>query len=152
MNRELMISLIKNSNESDNNLVGAQIVEVFPAGKVAYLFFRPTPFCSDGYRDKMDEELEKKGWQIGMGGATYKEGVSPKEFLNCLAFGEAYREIYKENIPRPLANIELSVSEFLNLVDERNTKLGEKYERKYPEVDKNKIISILREDFEFSLE
>jgi len=150
MDKELTISLIKNPNESDNKLAGAQIVKVFPTGKVEYLFFRPTPFCSDGYRDKMDEELEKKGWQIGMGSITYKEELLPKKFLDCLAFGEAYREIYKENVSRPLANIDLSISEFLNLVDKRTAKLKEKYERKYPKVDKNKIISILKEDFGFS--
>ena len=150
MEGEFTIDLIKNPNESDNKLAGAQTVEVSSTGKVEYLFFRPTPFCSDGYRDKMDEELEKKGWNTGMGSITYKEGISPEEFLDCLAFGEAYGKIYKENVPRPLANIDLSISEFLSLVDEEAAKIRKELGRKYPKVDKNKIISILREDFEFN--
>lgn len=151
MDKELTISLIKNPNKSDNNLVGAQIVKVSSTGKIEYLFFRPTPFCSNGYRDKMDEQLEEKGWRIGMGSMTYKEKIPSKEFLDYLAFGEAYKEIYKENVSRPLANIELSVSEFLDFVDKKTAELKKKYEREYPEVDKNKIISILKEDFGFSL-
>lgn len=125
-----------------------EMVETSLAG-IEYLFFRQTPFCTDGYKEEMEEKLRKKGWQIGMGSLTYKEGLSFEEFLDCFAFGEAYRKIFEEKVPNPLANIDLSISEFLNLVDKKSTEIRNDLEKKGPKIDN---IFLILENFGFKPE
>lgn len=81
-------------------------------------FFRPTPFLKDGYKEEMNEELEKRGWKIGLGGFTYSKGVGTSEALNRLGYLMAYTKAYEEVVAgKPLADVDLTISGFLDKVE-----------------------------------
>lgn len=93
------------------------------------------PICKDGYKDEIKEELEKRGWQCGMGGFVYKEKISPDELLNCLIYMQAYRKTYEFlTEPEHLADLPLiTIAEFLNLIDhkaKREKEFGKHFPKK----------------------
>ena len=96
-------------------------------GLMEVFFFRPTPFCKDGYKKEMDELLVEMGWEAsGMMGMTWKERLSPEEFVDTLSFIEAYAKVYEREVKNPLADIPLTLQEFLNFIEEEKKRIGYK--------------------------
>jgi len=141
--------IVKTTTDDDTNLSCAQIVELQSDGRIEYTFFRPTPVCSDGYRYEMDEQFKEIGWKIGMGGMTYKDDMSLKEFLDGFILIQSYLEIYKENVLSQSASISLSISGFFGLVIERSINLDAKYKKDLEKMDVNATILMLMKKFGF---
>ena len=95
------------------------------------------PICTDStdeYKYEMGEELEKRGYETGMGSMIYKEGLSLEELVECLVFHEAYRTIYDSFYEGGVddhyygcRDIPLKITEFLKRVDEEIKKVKEEW-------------------------
>ncbi len=117
------ISIYGNRSPSENTWT---VIVKFMEGKIEIYFFRPTPFCKDGYKNGMAEILASMGWEFSMG-MSWKEGLSPEEFVDALNFVEAYAKVYEREVEDVYADIPLTLQEFLNLVEkEKETEHAKK--------------------------
>ena len=133
--------------EEKENITWIERIDLFDK-KADYHFFRATPFCKDGYKDKMEKELEKREWSCGMGELTYKENIPFPEVVSSVLFARAYIETYNSVINGdPLNDVPLTVSEFLGKVDSAKREKEEEYRKKYPEEPTlDKLIKFLRNE------
>jgi hypothetical protein len=123
-----VLEYVKHVGE-ENNMTWTQISWVSDNG-ISYHFFRPSPFCRDGYKDELGEMLRKRGWS-GCGSLTYKENIPYAEIIDCIAFGNAYEKVYNQLVPEPLKNVPFTISEFLDSVDRAAAKIKKKYKKEY---------------------
>lgn len=94
-----------------------ETIDIFKNNTAAYTFMKSSPFPHE-INDKMNCELEKKGWEA-VGDIIYREKLSFEELINCVAFGIGYRKVYESKRRPPLMDTSLTVFEFLNLVDNK---------------------------------
>ena len=125
--------LIKYSDEIKDNILLTQTIRVSLREKteeIDYFFAKPSPHCSDGCIDEMCEQLKERGWGTLLT-LSFKENLSVNGLLDCFAFRTAYTKVYQEKVPDEDIGIDLSVSEFLDLVDMETDKIRNEFNKKY---------------------
>jgi hypothetical protein len=112
-----------------------EIIHVHDDSWVTYHVILPSPFCKDGYKEKMGEALEKIGWEGGMGGLTYRDCHEISDLVQCVQFINSYKVIYHQFYDSQgeyygLSNIDVTVAEFLSKVKKHVKKQKKKYKAK----------------------
>lgn len=136
----MYIVLCKKPEKNDgNNVLWREQIKICIKDEdvlIDYHFYRISPFCIDGYKNEneMEENLNKRGWNTGMSGKTYKDQFKPEELIYCLAYRKVYEKIYMSNVSDHYSNILLKIEAFLNLVDEEVLKIKCLYELEYPNI------------------
>ena len=117
--------------KEENNVTWSEYLKVIDS-VINYHVFVAFPFCKDGYKHEIQVAIEKRSiWKAGMLGITRVESAPINDALYYIAFAEAYRKVYEREAPDPYADINISIEEFLDMVDDKTqivrTKLREKY-------------------------
>lgn len=107
------------NGDKDKDIVTWSEYLKITGSNICYHTYIASPFFKEGYKHELHGAIEKEGiWKIGMMGMTFREDVPIAETLNCLAFARAYRKVYEREVPNEFAPINLSIEEFLNMIDE----------------------------------
>lgn len=116
---------------------------------VDYHFFRPTPFCIDGYKHEMKVCLNKREWNVGMASLTYKDWIDLEKIIYCLSYKKAYEKVYHSVVKEhPFRDIEIKIEEFLDLVDEEVVKIMKNYDNVHVKSANDAINLLKKEGFE----
>ncbi len=125
---KLVKKISTHGNRSPQEITWTTIVRIDEkSGLIDVNFYRPTPFCKDGYKDGIVELLTNMKWEAStMMGITGKSGLSPAGFVNAFSFIEAYKNVYERIVKHPHDDIPLTLQEFLDLVkiEEKKTNYG----------------------------
>ncbi|MCK4525073.1 MAG: hypothetical protein KAU07_01410 [Candidatus Andersenbacteria bacterium] len=111
------------SKPNKENYIWEQIIKILPQG-INYKVNIPKPFLIDGYKNEMNEALEKIGLKTLME-TIYQDAMTPEEFLKMISFVTAYKAVYEkyygeigEEIHQGFyENKNLTIAEFLEEVE-----------------------------------
>lgn len=128
----VIVNLTKDAEQKDfekwsvTNLSG-QHIQINDNGTIDFYFVVPGfPFCTDGYRDEIKDEIKKRGYTPGLGPFVSKENIYPNELIECLMFSSAYEYTFFSIIgDKPLRYLNISVSEFMEKIEQNIKKFKE---------------------------
>lgn len=99
------------------NMKWIESVGVFDNQTADYFLVKKTSLWADGSELEMNMELNRKGWDTPEEVMISKENITFDELLKCIAYGKSYRITYESLVKKPLAPINIKISEFLNSVN-----------------------------------
>lgn len=103
-------------------------IQINDDGTLNYNFFvAGFPFCIDGYKDEIKEEIEKRGYKTGIGYFVYRDNISHKELIECMIFKSAYDYTYysvvSDDLLSKFKDVDISITNFMKEVDENIKKI-----------------------------
>ena len=100
----------------------AIVIDAEGSVRLDYLWYKQYPVCLDAFfLAEMDTLMGMRGWRQGVKRASFKSGIPANEVLRCIAFKEAYEEVFDEVVPvdNQFEEIDMTVEVFLGLVDKK---------------------------------